>query len=65
MDNIRNPFAPGAGNRPPELSGRSQLIDNTDVAIQRIARKVRFYEDNRYFEYNYGSLEIPWDVVGD
>ncbi len=41
MDNIRNPFAPGAGNRPPELSGRSQLIDNTDVAIQRIARKVR------------------------
>ncbi len=38
MDNIRNPFAPGAGNRPPELSGRSQLIDNTDVAIQRIAQ---------------------------
>ncbi len=38
MDEVRNPFAPGAGNRPPELSGRSQLIDNTDVAIQRIAQ---------------------------
>ncbi len=38
MDEVRNPFAPGAGNRPPELSGRNDLIHNADVAIQRLAQ---------------------------
>lgn len=36
MDQLRNPFAPGAGSRPPELAGRAQLIDDIAVAIARI-----------------------------
>lgn len=38
MDPIRNPFAPGAGNPPPELAGRSIIIDQAEVALQRIAQ---------------------------
>lgn len=37
MDPIRNPFAPGAGNPPPELAGRSQLLDQATIALRRIA----------------------------
>lgn len=36
MDEIRNPFAPGAGSQPPELAGRNQIIRDADVALQRI-----------------------------
>ncbi len=36
MDRARNPFAPGAGNRPPELAGRDQIIEDADVTLQRI-----------------------------
>jgi len=36
MDSIKNPFAPGAGNRPPELAGRQDILDTASVAIQRI-----------------------------
>lgn len=35
MDPVRNPFAPGAGNRPPELAGREPIIEEASVAIQR------------------------------
>lgn len=35
MDAVRNPFAPGAGSRPPELSGREFILRDADVAIQR------------------------------
>lgn len=35
MDPVRNPFAPGAGNQPPELAGRQSIIDEANVAIQR------------------------------
>ena len=35
MDEIRNPFAPGAGSQPPELAGRDQILDNARIAIQR------------------------------
>jgi hypothetical protein len=38
MDPIRNPFAPGAGNPPPELAGRSQLLDQANIALQRVAQ---------------------------
>ncbi len=37
MDPVRNPFAPGAGTPPPELAGRSAVIAELDVALQRIA----------------------------
>lgn len=36
MDPVRNPFAPGAGNQPPELSGRDEIIFDADVALQRL-----------------------------
>ena len=36
MDPFRNPFAPGAGTPPPELAGRSELIDQTSIALARI-----------------------------
>jgi AAA+ ATPase superfamily predicted ATPase len=35
MDEIRNPFAPGAGSQPPELAGRDQILDSARIAIQR------------------------------
>ena len=38
MDPTRNPFAPGAGARPPELAGRELIIEAADVAMQRIRR---------------------------
>ncbi len=36
MDPTLNPFAPGAGARPPELAGRESIIDAANVAMQRI-----------------------------
>lgn len=35
MDPVRNPFAPGAGSRPPELAGRELIIEDARVAIDR------------------------------
>jgi hypothetical protein len=37
MDPVRNPFAPGAGNPPPELAGRSAILEQATVALQRVA----------------------------
>lgn len=36
MDPVRNPFAPGAGSRPPELAGRDHIVGRAEIAIQRI-----------------------------
>jgi len=36
MDPILNPYAPGAGTRPPELAGRDELREKVRVALQRI-----------------------------
>lgn len=38
MDPIRNPYAPGAGQRPPELAGRDAVLDAFDVVLERVAR---------------------------
>ncbi len=35
MDAVRNPFAPGAGSRPPELAGRDTIVQDAQIAIQR------------------------------
>jgi hypothetical protein len=35
MDPTQNPFAPGAGTRPPELAGRDGLIEAATIAIKR------------------------------
>ena len=37
MDPVRNPYAPGAGQRPPELAGRDTELSAFEVVLQRIA----------------------------
>lgn len=36
MDPKINPYAPGAGTRPPELAGRDDIITECDVALARV-----------------------------
>jgi hypothetical protein len=38
VDPIRNPYAPGAGQRPPELAGRDEQLAGFQVVLERIAR---------------------------
>lgn len=38
MDPVRNPYAPGAGQRPPELAGRDREMTQFEVVIERVAR---------------------------
>ncbi len=38
MDPVRNPYAPGAGQRPPELAGRDAELAGFDVLLERVAR---------------------------
>jgi len=40
MDPSRNPFAPGAGAPPPELSGRQTLLEDIRVAPARARRRL-------------------------
>ena len=35
MDPYRNPFAPGAGSKPPELAGRDQILKDAKIACGR------------------------------
>ena len=36
MDPVRNPFVPGAGTPPPELSGREDILERARVTLARI-----------------------------
>lgn len=36
MDPRRNPYAPGAGSRPPELAGRERVLERLSIALDRI-----------------------------
>ncbi len=38
MDPVRNPYAPGAGQRPPELAGRDDELTAFDVVLERVAK---------------------------
>src|SRR3954454_3613868 len=38
VDPIRNPYAPGAGQRPPELAGRDRQLDAFEVVLERVAK---------------------------
>jgi hypothetical protein len=38
MDPVRNPYAPGAGQRPPELAGRDAELGQFDVVLERVMR---------------------------
>jgi hypothetical protein len=35
---VRNPYAPGAGQRPPELAGRDRELGQFEVVLERITR---------------------------
>jgi hypothetical protein len=37
VDPIRNPYAPGAGQRPPELAGRDRELAQFEVMLERVA----------------------------
>jgi hypothetical protein len=37
MDPVRNPYAPGAGQRPPELAGRDAELAAFEVVLERVA----------------------------
>jgi hypothetical protein len=37
MDPVRNPYAPGAGQRPPELAGRDRELAQFAVLLERVA----------------------------
>ena len=37
MDPVRNPYAPGAGQRPPELAGRDREVEQFEVTLERIS----------------------------
>jgi nucleoside-triphosphatase THEP1 len=36
MDRAKNPFSPGAGTPPPELAGRSGILEDAMVALKRV-----------------------------
>lgn len=38
MDPVRNPYAPGAGNPPPELAGRSDVLGTAETTLRRVAQ---------------------------
>lgn len=38
MDPVRNPFAPGAGSRPPELAGRDDVLESARIGLERVLR---------------------------
>jgi hypothetical protein len=38
VDPVRNPYAPGAGQRPPELAGRDVELKAFDVVLERVSR---------------------------
>jgi hypothetical protein len=37
VDPVRNPYAPGAGQRPPELAGRDRELRQFEVTLERVA----------------------------
>lgn len=39
MNPVLNPFSPGAGSPPPELAGRSEILDRAIIALERIKAK--------------------------
>jgi hypothetical protein len=39
MDNIKNPFSPGAGSPPPELAGRDGVLEQARILLGRVRAK--------------------------
>jgi hypothetical protein len=38
MDQLHNPFSPGAGTPPPELAGRDEILNQALMALARIKK---------------------------
>jgi len=38
MDPLKNPFSPGAGTPPPELAGRSDILNHALLTLARVKR---------------------------
>jgi len=38
VDPVRNPYAPGAGQRPPELAGRDGELEALEITLERVGR---------------------------
>ncbi|MES2961796.1 MAG: AAA family ATPase [Pseudomonadota bacterium] len=36
MDPVKNPFSPGAGSPPPELAGRKNILDKSEIVLGRL-----------------------------
>jgi hypothetical protein len=36
LDQVKNPFSPGAGHQPPELVGRSEFLSGAEVLVERV-----------------------------
>ena len=36
MDAAKNPYAPGAGTKPPELAGRDRILRDARIAVERV-----------------------------
>lgn len=36
MDAVRNPYVPGAGAQPPELTGRAELLEQARITLERV-----------------------------
>ena len=47
MDPRRNPFAPGAGSRPPELAGREAVLESVAIALDRVDGDARGHAGRR------------------
>lgn len=39
MDQIKNPFSPGAGSPPPELVGRNDILEKARILLGRVSQK--------------------------
>jgi hypothetical protein len=39
MDELQNPFSPGAGAPPPELVGRDPILEEARILLGRVKRK--------------------------
>lgn len=63
MDPVRNPFAPGAGNKPPELAGRQAIIDDARIAVQRaLIGALRSFASAFKFEYGNVSIAVEPEI---
>ena len=66
MNPLNNPFSPGAGNQPPELAGRGDLLRSVEILLARIKAILRrqgaVFTDGIQGKRQFGRLEIDRDA---